>query len=61
MSLGLPLGQHILVKGATPEGEQVIKPYTPVSSLIQRGYVDFVIKVGLQSLPSALLHLNLLG
>ena len=43
--LGLPLGQHILIKGVTSEGEDVLKPYTPVTHLEQRGYVDFVIKV----------------
>ena len=32
------------MKGNTHEGS-VIKPYTPVTDVRQRGYVDFVIKV----------------
>ena len=42
---GLPIGKHILFR-ADCQGEQVIKPYTPVSDdEQQRGYIDFVIKV----------------
>lgn len=43
--LGLPLGQHISLKATAEDGSEVIKPYTPVSDLGVRGYVEFVIKV----------------
>ena len=43
--LGLPLGQHITVKGIDPDGKEVMRPYTPVTDLGTRGYVEFVIKV----------------
>lgn len=43
--LGLPLGQHITIKAALPGGGEVMRPYTPTSSVRQRGHVDFVIKV----------------
>jgi cytochrome-b5 reductase len=43
--LGLPLGQHITLKAALPGGADVMRPYTPTSSVRQRGHVDFVVKV----------------
>eukprot|EP00884_Botryococcus_braunii_P023410 jgi/Botrbrau1/9753/Bobra.85_1s0004.1 len=43
--LGLPTGQHITLKFATPQGEEVLRPYTPVTDDDTPGYVDFVIKV----------------
>lgn len=42
--LGLPVGQHIHLI-ATIENELVIRPYTPISSDDDVGYVDLVIKV----------------
>lgn len=42
--LGLPVGQHIYLT-ARINGELVIRPYTPVSSDDDHGYVDLVIKV----------------
>uniref|UniRef100_A0ACB8FQP6 NADH-cytochrome b5 reductase 3 n=1 Tax=Sphaerodactylus townsendi TaxID=933632 RepID=A0ACB8FQP6_9SAUR len=42
--LGLPIGQHIYLS-ARIDGNLVIRPYTPVSSDDDRGYVDLVIKV----------------
>jgi cytochrome-b5 reductase len=42
--LGLPVGQHIYLT-ARINGELVIRPYTPVSSDDDKGYVDLVIKV----------------
>lgn len=42
--LGLPIGQHIRLI-ATINGEEVAKPYTPVSSDDDKGYVELVIKV----------------
>jgi cytochrome-b5 reductase len=43
--LGLPVGQHMTIKAALPDGTEVMRPYTPTSEGYQRGYVDFVIKV----------------
>jgi len=42
--LGLPVGQHVYMS-ARINGELVIRPYTPVSSDDDLGFVDFVIKV----------------
>lgn len=42
--LGLPVGQHIYLS-ARIDGQLVIRPYTPVSSDDDKGYVDLVIKV----------------
>ncbi|XP_018793223.1 PREDICTED: NADH-cytochrome b5 reductase 2 isoform X1 [Bactrocera latifrons] len=42
--LGLPVGQHIHLI-ATINNELVIRPYTPISSDDDVGYVDLVIKV----------------
>ncbi|CAI9740535.1 NADH-cytochrome b5 reductase 3-like isoform X2 [Octopus vulgaris] len=42
--LGLPVGQHIYLS-ATINGELVVRPYTPVSSDDDKGYMDLVIKV----------------
>ncbi|XP_077194002.1 NADH-cytochrome b5 reductase 3 isoform X2 [Paroedura picta] len=42
--LGLPIGQHIYLS-ARIDGNLVIRPYTPVSSDDDKGYVDLVIKV----------------
>ena len=43
--LGLPTGQHITLKCVTADGEEVMKPYTPVTDDATRGTVDFVVKV----------------
>jgi len=45
MPLGLPLGRHIIIRGKHEDGEEVMKPYTPTTDLLQRGFVEFVIKV----------------
>lgn len=42
--LGLPIGQHIHLI-ATINDELVIRPYTPVSSDDNLGYVDLVVKI----------------
>uniref|UniRef100_A0A2I3MHF5 NADH-cytochrome b5 reductase n=3 Tax=Cercopithecinae TaxID=9528 RepID=A0A2I3MHF5_PAPAN len=42
--LGLPVGQHIYLS-ARIDGNLVIRPYTPVSSDDDKGFVDLVIKV----------------
>ncbi|ELW64408.1 NADH-cytochrome b5 reductase 3 [Tupaia chinensis] len=42
--LGLPIGQHIYLS-ARVDGNLVIRPYTPVSSDDDKGFVDLVVKV----------------
>ncbi|KAG8518059.1 NADH-cytochrome b5 reductase 1 [Galemys pyrenaicus] len=42
--LGLPVGQHVYLS-ARIDGSLVIRPYTPVTSDEDQGYVDLVIKV----------------
>lgn len=42
--LGLPIGQHIYLS-ARIDGKLVVRPYTPVSSDDDKGFVDLVVKV----------------
>lgn len=42
--LGLPVGQHVYLS-ARIDGNLVIRPYTPVSSDDDAGYMDLVVKV----------------
>ncbi|KAM9312614.1 NADH-cytochrome b5 reductase 3 [Gastrophryne carolinensis] len=42
--LGLPIGQHIYLS-ARVDGNLVVRPYTPVSSDDDKGYVDLVVKI----------------
>lgn len=44
-NIGLPIGQHILIKGKGADGKEFSRPYTPVSGDDARGYVDFIIKI----------------
>ncbi|NXS59449.1 NB5R3 reductase, partial [Brachypteracias leptosomus] len=46
--LGLPVGQHIYLS-ARIDGALVIRPYTPVSSDDDKGFVDLVVKVYFRS------------
>lgn len=51
--LGLPIGQHLVFRAVTQEGEPpVSRPYTPVSDGATKGHVDFVIKVYPQGVMS---------
>ena len=48
--LGLPICQHLLFKAkiptkASPEGEEIIRKYTPTSSINEKGYFDVPIKI----------------
>ena len=43
--LGLPTGKHIALTFEDENGELVSRSYTPVSSDVDKGFVDFVIKV----------------
>ncbi|NXS10882.1 NB5R3 reductase, partial [Neodrepanis coruscans] len=45
--LGLPIGQHIYLS-ARIDGALVIRPYTPVSSDDDKGFVDLVVKIYLK-------------
>ncbi|NWI17715.1 NB5R3 reductase, partial [Crypturellus soui] len=42
--LGLPIGQHIYLS-ARIDGALVVRPYTPVSSDDDKGFVDLVVKI----------------
>uniref|UniRef100_A0AAQ4RDT6 NADH-cytochrome b5 reductase n=1 Tax=Gasterosteus aculeatus aculeatus TaxID=481459 RepID=A0AAQ4RDT6_GASAC len=42
--LGLPIGQHIYLS-ARIDGKLVVRPYTPVSSDDDKGFVDLVVKI----------------
>ncbi len=49
-SFGLPIGQHVIFSAMMPtkekpEGDLVCRKYTPTSTLITTGFVDFVIKI----------------
>lgn len=41
---GLPIGQHIYLS-ARIDGQLVVRPYTPVSSDEDKGFMDLVVKV----------------
>ncbi|KAM0953892.1 putative cytochrome-b5 reductase [Dioscorea sansibarensis] len=43
--LGLPIGQHISCSGKDALGEEVIKPYTPITLDSDVGYFELVIKM----------------
>ncbi|KAI6236697.1 NADH-cytochrome b5 reductase 3 isoform X1 [Aphelenchoides besseyi] len=42
--LGLPIGQHLYMS-AKIDGKLVVRPYTPISSDDDQGFVEFMIKV----------------
>nr|KAF6399664.1 cytochrome b5 reductase 1 [Molossus molossus] len=46
-TLGLPVGKHVYLS-ARIDGSLVIRPYTPVTSDEDQGFVDLVIKVYLK-------------
>uniref|UniRef100_A0A915IBK5 Cytochrome-b5 reductase n=1 Tax=Romanomermis culicivorax TaxID=13658 RepID=A0A915IBK5_ROMCU len=43
-TLGLPIGQHVYLS-AHIDGKLVVRPYTPVSSDEDHGFVDLIVKV----------------
>lgn len=43
--LGLPIGQHVVLRYKTSEGKLVSRPYTPVTSNDTVGHMDLVVKV----------------
>ena len=45
-TLGLPIGQHLLVRLKHPTtGEMVIRSYTPISPTEKKGFMDVLVKV----------------
>ncbi|KAL6719833.1 hypothetical protein ACLMJK_001754 [Lecanora helva] len=45
-TLGLPVGQHLMIRLRDPvTREAVIRPYTPISEIIREGYLDVLIKL----------------
>jgi len=46
LTFGLPIGNHVIFKAPIGEnGEQVSRKYTPISDVLNTGFVDFVIKI----------------
>jgi len=43
--VGLPVGQHMMLRFTDAEGKPVIRAYTPVTSDEQLGYFDLIIKI----------------
>ena len=45
-TLGLPVGQHLMVRlRDTATGDAIIRPYTPVSEPNMKGYLEMLVKV----------------
>ena len=49
-TFGLPVGQHVIFSATVPtpekpQGDLVCRKYTPISTVNNSGYVDFVIKI----------------
>ena len=45
-TLGLPVGQHLMIRLRDPvNGEAIIRPYTPISDIHRAGYLDVLIKL----------------
>lgn len=45
-TLGLPVGQHLLLRIRDPvTGEAVVRSYTPISETSRRGYTDVLVKI----------------
>ena len=45
-TLGLPVGQHLMIRLRDPvTREAIIRPYTPISAITHRGYLDVLIKL----------------
>lgn len=44
--LGLPVGQHLMIRLRDPVSrEAIIRPYTPISEITRKGYLDVLIKL----------------
>ena len=44
-TLGLPVGQHLMIKLRDAKGEAIVRPYTPLSDDATVGTVDVLVKV----------------
>lgn len=45
-TLGLPIGQHLMVRLRDPKtGEAIIRSYTPISETQQKGHLEMLVKV----------------
>jgi len=44
-ALGLPVGQHLMIKLRDAKGEAIVRPYTPLSDGASVGTVDVLVKV----------------
>lgn len=45
-TLGLPVGQHLMIRLRDPvEREAIIRPYTPISEITRKGHLDVLIKL----------------
>ena len=45
-ALGLPIGQHLMVRVRDPvTNEAIVRSYTPISETTQRGYLDMLAKI----------------
>ncbi|RAL47802.1 hypothetical protein DM860_012427 [Cuscuta australis] len=43
--LGLPIGHHVRCRGKDDKGEDVLKPYTPITLYSDVGYFELVVKM----------------
>ncbi|KAJ6892697.1 NADH--cytochrome b5 reductase 1-like [Populus alba x Populus x berolinensis] len=43
--LGLPVGTHVVCRGKDSEGQEVTRPYTPITLDSQVGYFELVVKM----------------
>jgi len=58
--LGLPIGKHFNLRFFDDQGDEIIRPYTPVTSDDELGYVELVIKIYPKGLMGQYLdHLNI--
>ena len=49
-TLGLPVGQHLMIRLRDPvDREAIIRSYTPISEITRKGYLDVLIKLYLSS------------
>lgn len=47
--LGVPIGKHLYLQCISPSGEKIVRSYSPISDVEQRGYFEMIIKVYMPS------------
>ena len=53
-TLGLPVGQHLMIRLRDPvDRDAIIRSYTPISEITRKGYLDVLIKLYLSSTASS--------